>query len=63
MVLSGVMVKMGVFAVIRWLLPMFPAASARMADIIMILAVIGMIYASLIAIRQDDIKDWLLILQ
>jgi NADH-quinone oxidoreductase subunit M len=56
MVLSGVMVKMGVFAVIRWLLPMFPAASARMADIIMILAVIGMIYASLIAIRQDDIK-------
>jgi NADH-quinone oxidoreductase subunit M len=56
MVLSGVMVKMGVFAVIRWLLPMFPAASGRMADIVMILAVIGMIYASLIAIRQDDIK-------
>lgn len=56
MVLSGVMVKMGVFAVIRWLLPMFPNASVRMADIIMILAVIGMIYASLIAIRQDDLK-------
>jgi NADH-quinone oxidoreductase subunit M len=56
MVLSGVMVKMGVFAVIRWLLPMFPAASIRMADIIMILAVTGMIYASLIAIRQDDMK-------
>ena len=56
MVLSGVMVKMGVFAVIRWLLPMFPAASLRMADIIMIFAVIGMIYASLIAIQQDDMK-------
>ncbi|MCW3111011.1 MAG: NADH-quinone oxidoreductase subunit [Segetibacter sp.] len=56
MVLSGIMVKMGVFAVIRWLLPMFPAASVRMADIIMILAVTGMIYASLIAIRQDDMK-------
>jgi NADH-quinone oxidoreductase subunit M len=56
MVLSGVMVKMGVFAVIRWLLPMFPAASVRMADIVMILAVTGMIYASLIAIRQDDMK-------
>ncbi len=56
MVLSGVMVKMGVFAVIRWLLPMFPDASYRMADIIMILAVIGMIYASLIAIQQDDMK-------
>ncbi len=56
MVLSGIMVKMGVFGVIRWLLPMFPAASVRMADVIMILAVIGMIYASLIAIKQDDIK-------
>lgn len=56
MVLSGVMVKMGVFAVIRWLLPMFPNASVKMADIIMILAVVGMIYASLIAIRQDDLK-------
>jgi len=56
MVLSAVMVKMGVFAVIRWLLPMFPNASTGMADIIMILAVIGMIYASLIAIRQDDMK-------
>jgi len=56
MVLSGVMVKMGVFAVIRWLLPMFPAASVRMADVVMIFAVVGMIYASLIAIRQDDMK-------
>lgn len=56
MVLSGIMVKMGVFGVIRWLLPMFPEASLRMADIIMIFAVIGMIYASLIAIKQDDIK-------
>jgi NADH-quinone oxidoreductase subunit M len=56
MVLSGIMVKMGVFAVIQWLIPMFPAASVRMADIIMILAVTGMIYASLIAIRQDDMK-------
>ena len=56
MVLSGIMVKMGVFAVIRWLLPMLPAASVRMADLVMILAVIGMIYASLIAIRQDDMK-------
>jgi NADH-quinone oxidoreductase subunit M len=56
MVLSGIMVKMGVFAVVRWLLPIFPAASVRMADVVMILAVVGMIYASLIAIRQDDIK-------
>jgi NADH-quinone oxidoreductase subunit M len=56
MVLSGVMVKMGVFAVIRWLLPMFPDTAFRMADIIMVFAIAGMIYASLIAIQQDDMK-------
>jgi NADH-quinone oxidoreductase subunit M len=56
MVLSGIMVKMGVFAVIRWLLPILPAASIRMADIVIVLSVIGMLYASLIAIRQDDMK-------
>jgi len=56
MVMSGIMVKMGVFAVIRWILPMFPNAAAQSANIVIILSIIGMIYASLIAIRQDDIK-------
>jgi NADH-quinone oxidoreductase subunit M len=56
MLLSGVMVKMGVFAVIRWLLPVFPAAAQNNSSVIITLSVIGMLYASLIAIRQDDIK-------
>ncbi len=56
MVMSGIMVKMGVFAVIRWILPMFPHAAATSANLVIILSIIGMIYASLIAIRQDDIK-------
>ena len=56
MVLSGVMVKMGLFAVIRWVFPMFPFAANAFAMPIIILAVVGMIYASLIAIKQDDIK-------
>jgi NADH-quinone oxidoreductase subunit M len=56
MVLSGVMVKMGLFGVIRWLLPVLPNASQHYADIVIILSVIGMLYASLIAIRQDDLK-------
>jgi NADH-quinone oxidoreductase subunit M len=56
MVLSGVMVKMGLFAVIRWVLPMFPFAAKTFAMPIIILSVVGMIYASLIAIKQDDIK-------
>lgn len=56
MVLSGIMVKMGVFAVIRWLLPVFPAAVDKFDNIVIGLSVIGMIYASLIAIKQDDLK-------
>jgi NADH-quinone oxidoreductase subunit M len=56
MVLSGVMVKMGIFAVIRWLLPIFPDAVNHYSTLIIILSVTGMLYASLIAIRQDDVK-------
>ncbi len=56
MVLSAVMVKMGIFSVIRWLLPMFPDASAHFSHLVILLCVIGMVYASLIAIKQDDVK-------
>ncbi|MEO6254714.1 MAG: NADH-quinone oxidoreductase subunit M [Ferruginibacter sp.] len=56
MVLSGIMVKMGVFAVIRWVLPIFPEAVAKFDNLVIALSVIGMIYASLIAIKQDDLK-------
>jgi NADH-quinone oxidoreductase subunit M len=56
MLLSGVMVKMGVFAVIRWLLPVFPQASQSNSSVVITLSVIGMLYASLIAIQQDDMK-------
>ena len=56
MVLSGIMVKMGVFGLIRWLLPLVPFASYQRGDNVMTLAVVGMVYASLIAIRQNDIK-------
>ncbi len=56
MVLSGIMVKMGLFAVIRWLLPVFPLAAVKYQHIVVLLSVTGIIYASLIAIRQDDLK-------
>ncbi len=56
MVLSGVMVKMGVLGLIRWLLPVFPIAAYSWGDLVSSMAVIGMIYASLIAIKQDDMK-------
>ncbi|MCF3111434.1 NADH-quinone oxidoreductase subunit M [Niabella sp. CC-SYL272] len=56
MVLSALMVKMGVLGLLRWLLPVFPIASYLNGDTISLLAVTGIIYASLIAMRQDDMK-------
>ncbi len=56
MILSGVMVKMGLYATLRWLLPIFPDAAFHFSHLIIILSVVGMLYASLIAIRQDDLK-------
>lgn len=56
MVLSGIMVKMGVYGVIRWVLPVMPLASYSWGDVVMSLAVIGIIYASIIAIQQNDLK-------
>jgi len=56
MVLSGIMVKMGLFGVMRWLLPMFPLAVAKFDNIAIILSITGIVYASLIATKQDDLK-------
>src|SRR5947207_3485400 len=56
MILSGVMVKMGVLGVIRWLIPVLPMSFYQWGDTVSTLAVTGMIYASLIAIQQDDLK-------
>jgi len=57
MVLSGIMVKMGLFAILRWLLPVLPTASYAYGEkMISMWAIAGMIYASLLAWRQDDLK-------
>ena len=56
MVLSAVMVKMGLYGIIRWLMPLFPSAFLAHAHFVIILSVIGILYASFIAIRQDDLK-------
>jgi NADH-quinone oxidoreductase subunit M len=56
MVLSGLMVKMGVFGVIRWVIPVLPLASYSYGDVVMSMAVIGIVYASVIAIQQNDLK-------
>ncbi|MBP7184486.1 MAG: NADH-quinone oxidoreductase subunit M [Saprospiraceae bacterium] len=55
MLLSGIMLKMGVYGAIRWLIPMVPEA-IEYKDYIIILAVMGIVYAAIIAIRQKDMK-------
>jgi NADH-quinone oxidoreductase subunit M len=56
MVLSALMVKMGLFAVVRWLIPVVPAAALQFDNVVIGLSVIGMVYASILAMQQDDIK-------
>lgn len=56
MVLSGIMVKMGLFGLIRWVWPILPMGVHLWGDVVMSMAVIGVIYASIIAIQQDDLK-------
>jgi NADH-quinone oxidoreductase subunit M len=56
MVLSGLMVKMGLFGIMRWLAPVLPMGTYLWGDTVSALCIIGMIYASLIALRQDDLK-------
>ncbi len=56
MLLSGIMLKMGSYGLIRILLPVTPFASAQWGWVVVILAVIGIIYGSVIAIMQNDMK-------
>ena len=56
MLLSGIMLKMGTFGLIKWLLPVVPLALAKWGSLAMGLSVFGIIYASCIAIVQKDYK-------
>ncbi len=56
MLLSGIMLKMGVYGLIRWMVPLAPEAMHQWTPIFMSLAIIGIVYASLIAVKQSDFK-------
>jgi NADH-quinone oxidoreductase subunit M len=55
-ILNAVMAKMGVLGLLRWLLPVLPFGAYISGDNPATLAVIGIVYASVIAFRQDDMK-------
>lgn len=56
MLLSGIMLKMGIYGVIRWLLPVVPVGVINWGMTAVLISVIGIIYASCIAIIQKDFK-------
>lgn len=56
MLLSGIMLKMGTYGLIRWLLPVVPLGLDHWGNTAIILSVIGIVYASCIAIAQKDFK-------
>ncbi|MBP6757154.1 MAG: NADH-quinone oxidoreductase subunit M, partial [Bacteroidia bacterium] len=56
MLLSGIMLKMGTFGLIKWLLPLTPLALEKWGGLAIGLSVFGIIYASCIAIVQKDYK-------
>ncbi len=56
MMLSGIMLKMGVYGVIRWLIPNAPIVSFEWQNLTIILSIVGILYASIIAFKQTDGK-------
>lgn len=56
MLLAGIMLKMGVYGLIRFILPIVPLGVETWGKTAIVLSVIGIVYGSIIAIRQRDMK-------
>ncbi|MEJ5961204.1 complex I subunit 4 family protein [Pedobacter immunditicola] len=56
MLLAGIMLKMGIYGVIRWLLPIVPTGVQDWGSTAIVLSIIGVVYASLIAFTQKNAK-------
>lgn len=59
MLLSGIMLKMGLYSIIRWQLPIAPQAAKELMPILIGLSITGVIYGSIVALRQKDLKKLL----
>jgi NADH-quinone oxidoreductase subunit M len=55
-ILAAILLKMGGYGFLRFSLPMFPFASADFAPFVFALSVIAIVYTSLVALVQDDMK-------
>jgi len=59
MLLSGVMLKMALFSIIRWQIPIAPDTAKEYQSFLIILSIIGVIYGSILALKQDNLKRFL----
>lgn len=55
-ILAGILLKMGGYGFLRFSLPMFPIATDMFAPLVFTLSVVAIIYTSLVALMQEDIK-------
>jgi len=56
MLLSGIMLKMGIYGMIRWMLPLTPIGISEWGHTAMVLCVISIVYSSCMALVQQDFK-------
>ncbi len=59
MLLSGIMLKMALYSIVRWQLPIAPQAAAEYKYIFVPLCIAGVIYGSILALKQTDLKKLL----
>ena len=55
-ILAGILLKMGGYGFLRFSMPMFPLASQELAPFVFVLSVVAIIYTSLVALAQEDVK-------
>ncbi|MBN9545841.1 MAG: NADH-quinone oxidoreductase subunit M [Alphaproteobacteria bacterium] len=55
-ILAGILLKMGGYGFLRFSLPMFPSASEMFAPLVFTMSVVAIIYTSLVALAQEDMK-------
>ncbi len=55
-ILAAILLKMGGYGFLRFSLPMFPIASEQLAPLVFTLSIVAIIYTSLVALVQEDIK-------
>ena len=55
-ILAGVLLKMGTYGFLRFLLPIFPEATVAYLPILCVIAIVGIIYGAMVAFAQKDLK-------